>query len=311
MGDNRVPYPQVGISIVAYLPQAQSLRRLLDAVVGQVSFVVLVDNGGALGALGDEYTGRVVIVDPGVNLGVAAAHNRALAHIFAAGCSHALLFDQDSVPQSDLVGELLRVEHSLLDHGYAVGAVGAKQVAPVGEHVSGFIHFSGLWRQICSVPDTELPVPACECNFLITSGTLLRREIFEKVGPFAECLFIDNVDLEWCFRASSLGYRLYGAVDATMQHEIGDRSLKIPFLRKKRFAIHSPVRIYFMTRNRLLLYRLSHIPLGWKIADFPRMLMKIFIFSLLVPPRLSYVRLIVAGLLDGLRGRGGPARKAP
>ena len=51
-------------------------------------------------------------------------------------------------------------------------------------------------------------------------------------------------------------------------------------------------------------------PAWGTVADFPRMLMKILAFGLLVPPRLRYLRAAFAGVLDGLGGLGGPARKS-
>ena len=39
-----------------------------------------------------------------------------------------------------------------------------------------------------------------------------------------ESYFIDNVDLEWCFRAKSLGFDLVGTDAAVLYHAIGERS---------------------------------------------------------------------------------------
>lgn len=307
-------YPQVGVSIVAYRPEAETLHRLLAALAGQVGVVFLVDNGeaatrlgaidGGLGAL----DGGVVVIDAGGNLGVAAGHNLALTRIFGAGCSHALLFDQDSLPQGDMIGELLRVEQGLLDGCHDIAAIGPQVIAKEDGRHAGFVRFSGLRPSIRFDADADQPVLASRCDFLITSGTLLRREVFERVGPFAEDLFIDNVDIEWCYRAASVGYGCYGAVDARMLHSLGDRLMAVPFTRRC-LLIHSPLRIYFITRNRLLLYRMPHVPRNWKLADFPRMVMKIMLFGLLVAPRRRYLSAALAGIIDGLKGLGGAARK--
>ncbi len=306
VNDDRAAYSNVGVSLVVYKPEAAALCNLLAAIAAQVGMVVVIDNGGAAAAIGAAQRVGVVIVDPGGNVGVAAGHNLALSHIFAAGCRHALLFDQDSLPQGDMIGELLRIEGALLAAGRAVGAIGPLLVTADGR-LTGFLRFSGLWRHILAGADADLPVPACRSDFLITSGTLLRREVFERVGPFDESLFIDNVDLEWCCRAASLGFACYGAVEARMEHALGDRMLLNPLGRRLIPTVHNPLRIYYITRNRLLLYAMPHVPLGWKLADFPRMLAKIVLFGLLVPPRLRYLRSSLAGIRDGLRGRGGKA----
>lgn len=293
---------------MVFRPQAQSLCRLVTALVAQVGRVFLVDNGGALAAIGD-LRDDIVVIDPGCNLGVAGGHNLALSNIFAAGCSHALLFDQDSLPQDDMIGELLRVERGLLADCRVVGAVGPQLIAPDDGRPVGFVRFSRWGPCVAACADADLPVPARRSDFLITSGTLLRREVFERVGPFSDSLFIDNVDVEWCYRAASLGYRCYGAVEAGMEHVFGDHAIPIPLLGNRSLIVHNPLRIYFITRNRLLLYRMSHVPLGWKFADFPRMVIKIIAFVVLVPPRLRYLKAVLSGILDGLRGLGGSTRK--
>ncbi len=83
--------------------------------------------------------------------------------------------------------------------------------------------------------------------------------------------------------------------------------MRIPFSRRQ-LVIHSPMRIYFITRNRWLLYWLPHVSLGWKLADFPRMLIKLMAFMLFVPPRSRYLKAGFAGLRDGIRRKGGAAR---
>lgn len=308
-------YPQIGVSIVAYRPEAKTLHHLLAALAGQVGAVFLVDNGeaatrldaidGGLGAL----DGGVVVIDAGGNLGVAAGHNLALTRIFGAGCSHALLFDQDSLPQGDMIGELLRVEAGLIADARPVGVVGPQLVLDDDGRPAGFIRFAGLRPHVGFGAEAGLPVPARGCDVLITSGTLMRREVFDRVGPFAEDLFIDYVDIEWCFRAASLGYDCYGAVDARMRHALGDDAITLPFSGRRRLVIHNPLRIFYIMRNRVLLYRMPHVPRAWKLADFPRMVVKIMLFGLLVAPRRRYLRAALAGIGDGLKGLCGAARK--
>jgi rhamnosyltransferase len=47
------------------------------------------------------------------------------------------------------------------------------------------------------------------CMFLISSGCVISRAAFAKIGPFDEKLFIDHVDIEYCFRARANDVPLY------------------------------------------------------------------------------------------------------
>jgi rhamnosyltransferase len=116
-----------------------------------------------------------------------------------------------------------------------------------------------------------------------------------------ERLFIDNIDMEWCFRAKAKGYRLLGVSDALLYHRLGDSVRRLPFPGiDKAVLIHSPRRQYYIMRNRLLLYRRAYVPLAWKCADFPRLLFKLVYFSLFVAPRRENLRMMWRGLRDGL-----------
>jgi len=70
-------------------------------------------------------------------------------------------------------------------------------------------------------------------------------------------------------------------------------------------VIHSPHRLYYMTRNRLLLYRRAYVPLKWKIKDVIRMGCKFIVTILLVAPRRLYARMTWVAIRDAVAGRGG------
>jgi rhamnosyltransferase len=146
--------------------------------------------------------------------------------------------------------------------------------------------------------------PAIESDFLISSGALIPLAVLDEVGGMDESLFIDNVDMEWSFRARGMGLRLYGVCAARMEHRLGDD--RQPVLGGVHSVVrHGPNRLYFIMRNRLQLYRLPYTPRVWIAQDLPRVLAKFLIFSVLVGPRPRNVRYMVRGLLDGVRGRGG------
>ncbi len=298
--------PCIGVSIVAYLPDTEALSNLLTSLQEQLGDapILIIDNGGAASALPTALPKNIKLLNPGSNVGVAQGHNLALRQLYANGCSHALLFDQDSVPLPGMISSLLNAEQTLRAAGLAVAAVGPDTHAKAGAPTTGFVRLHGCLARVSSLSDEGLPVAARRCDFLITSGTLLRDEVFAAVGDFDKTLFIDNVDVEWCYRAAHRGHICYGVINAHMQHRLGDQNRSLPFSRR-RLVIHSPLRIYYMTRNRLLLYWKRHVPLGWKLADVPRLCAKLLLFVILVRPRRRYLYAGVIGLLDGLRRRGG------
>src|SRR6185437_13061642 len=125
------------------------------------------------------------------------------------------------------------------------------------------------------------------------------------VGAMDDALFIDNVDLDWCFRARVAGYALYGVCAAGLDHRLGDARRRLPGL-PRGVVVHAPRRLFYMMRNRVLLYRRAYTPRRWIAQDVPRLIVKFLLFALLIPPRWKNVRSMLAGLRAGIAGRAAP-----
>ncbi|MGN0862333.1 MAG: glycosyltransferase family 2 protein, partial [Stenotrophomonas koreensis] len=241
------------------------------------------------------------------NLGVASAINQAAAHARGNGYKQLLVLDQDSLLADDMV---VHLQHALSAPGAGTGrpvaAVGPVFVDRRTGEVAPFVRIGPLLnRKLAVAPGEQV-----ECDFLISSGTLVPLSVLERVGGMDESLFIDNVDLEWSFRARHQGYRLLGVGNARMVHAIGDRVYPVTlFGRRLSFSLHGPVRLYYMTRNRLLLYVRPQTPWAWISQDIPRVVLKLAGMSLFVAPRWQNLRAMLHGMADALRGRGGPYRR--
>jgi rhamnosyltransferase len=306
VASGRTPQP-AGICaiIVTYRPDIALLREVVAAVGPQVEGLVLVDNAtrddGFEAFASELCAGGGVVVRNDENQGLAAGFNAGIAYARGGGFGHVLLLDQDSVAGPDMVRTLLRNLADLSRH-HRVGGVGAQFVDPRNGVVGPFVRIGfPLNRKILGGPGQRIA-----CDFLISAGSLLPVAVLDDVGAMDESLFIDNVDLDWCFRARRRGYRLYGICDARMQHSIGD-TLRPSRWRRRGIFIHSPARLYYLTRNRLLLYRRAQTPRIWIAQDLPRLVGKFLRMSLLIAPRGDNARAMLRGIRDGLLGRGGPA----
>jgi rhamnosyltransferase len=302
--------------VVTYRARPEPVRELVRSVAVQVAHVVVVANesltdrnAGAPAEPGESSLDRLAtVLRQPVNIGLAAAQNLGIEWARAQGCSHVLLLDQDSTPAPDMVARLL---DGLRELSARPGAVGAGPVGAVGPRFRDE-------REDRDAPFVRVGFPmskkiwctdgcrSVDCDFLIASGALIPLAVLASVGPMHDGLFIDNVDLEWSFRARSRGYSLHGICAATMAHQLGESRQRALFGRLE-ITTHPPVRLYFIMRNRLALYRLPHTPRVWIAQDVPRVLAKFLIFALLVGPRGTNVRYMLRGVLDGIRGRLGPS----
>lgn len=296
-GDRRV-----ACVVVTYNPDPARLRQLLDSVLPQVDDVQLIDNGSAgeaLAWLNRLAEPRLRLVRLGSNKGIAAAMNVGIAGARAAGCSHVLLLDHDSVPSPSMVDDLLRALASVQSDGRGVAAVGPRYLDERQDNPPPFIRVRGLRVERCHCPSPDTIV---EVDYLISSGSLIPAATLDAVGGMAEELFIDYVDIEWGLRARRLGFKSYGVCAAQMAHDLGDAP--ISFM-GRRLPVHSPLRHYYHFRNAVWLYRSPDLPLHWKCADGWRLLLKYGFYTLFGKPRIEHFRMMSRGILDGLRGRMG------
>lgn len=298
------PLRSICAVIVTYQPDLPNLRRLIDVCLPQVACIVVVDNGSDSDSLkemrGWEASIHLDLIEIGENLGVAAAQNRGILWARTRACSHVVLFDQDSIPATNMIALLLSAHDQLSASGFHWVVMGPRIVdSRLGTSVPFVsVGLFGVKRIRCD--DTISNVIATD--FLVSSGTLIPMNAFEKVGLLEEGLFVDNVDMEWCFRARSLGVSIFGVCRAQMEHSVGDRVVK---LGKYIVYCHSPLRQYYMMRNRILLYRRSYSPWGWVVQDFFRLLLKLLLFSLIFRPRCENIRMMTLGVLHGFQGKKG------
>lgn len=296
--------PDTCAAVITFRPDVPLLRKVISSTQGQVGQILIFDNASVDSDL-DAYLGEldaspVEVIRSPTNIGLAAAMNRAADHARKLGYTHLLLLDQDSEPERNMV-QVLRLALDELGQTYQVAAVGPQFRDRRTGHVAPFV-------RIGFPTSTKLvgaPGQRVECDFLISSGTLLPLSSLDRVGSMDEGLFIDNVDLEWCFRARHHGMRLFGICDAQMKHSIGDA------VRPSRWVqggikIHSPIRLYYITRNRVLLYRRKETPGVWIAQDVPRLVLKFISTLMFLKPRRDYLRSMARGLLDALCGRTGP-----
>lgn len=303
------PLAHVCAVIVTYHPDLGILRSAVAAIHGQVQRIVIVDNGSP-----EDTVSRLrhIAADVGAhlipspkNLGVAAGHNLGIAWARRQGCTHVLLLDQDSVAGPNMVAELLAAHHDLTARGVRVAAVGPRYEDPVSGHTSFFVRFGRLkFKRIHCTP--RHCGERVEVDFLITSGSLISLAALDHIGGMDEDLFIDHVDTEWCLRARSKGYRAFGICDAVMHHTLGSETLRVWLWRWRFVPRHSPLRHYYVFRNSLLLYRRPYVPTAMILNDIVRLMFMLVFYSLRTAPRREHARMMIKGLIDGLRGRTGP-----
>ena len=240
------------VSVTTAYNAARVLPRHLESLLRQtrsLQEIVVVDNGSSdsTGALLAERYPQVTVLRLSENLGAAGA--------WSAGLEYAALkqrhdwvwgFDDDSVPQANALELLLDGVEKLGDTSPDLG-----MVAPLPIHAeTGTCYPPLLWRDGFVKPSRELlGQPIWFADLVIASGSMVRRDVVEKIGLPRSDFFMDFFDFEYCLRVRAAGYKIAVISSARAAHEIGNAcTVSLPgYLRI--WPDHAPWREYYIARN--------------------------------------------------------------
>lgn len=287
--------------IVTWEPDVPVLLALVERLLADDCPCRIIDNGSSSAAslrrafdhLPPEH---VTVSWLPENVGLAAALNRGLEQAAGEGYRYALLFDQDSAIDTGFSRTMLEAfrEASVLTPR-PLAALGPRLQDPDSGRRTPFRVFDRWLRRSDRRLAGELPY--FESGFLVTSGTLLDLTCLPAIGWMREDYFIDNIDLEWCFRARERGYAVVGTDLAVLHHRIGEASGRW-LVRRGWVVEHSPLRAYYSTRNRFHLQRQPHAPAGWVWRDRIRFVLKSAWLLLCTGRRRAYWQNIRKGMRD-------------
>lgn len=300
MTDAEAPSPKpssVAAVVVTFHPDPGFTTRLA-ALLTQVGAIIVVDNGSCPADLParDDPTlaGRVEIIANGENRGVGAGLNQGLRRAQERGFSWALTLDQDSSPLPNLVAAGARAFEAYPE---------PERLAAIGAAVAGAV--------VSGSPDrNHAPTAAYRLmTAVITSGTLQSIPAWERLGGFREDYFIDCVDTEFCLRARSRGLHIVQATEPALAHHIGTPSRKWVLGRWMLPTNHDPLRRYYVTRNRISLWRKYARSDGhFVLADMRQCVREWVGIAFAERDRTAKLRAILAGVRDAVLGRFGPRR---
>jgi rhamnosyltransferase len=273
--------------ILAVVVSFNGLRKTvetLDALIGRVDHVHVVDNASRPESLelldSVARSGRVSLERLSRNEGVGYALNCGVRAARRIGCDWLLTMDQDSRVDDDMV------------EAYKAAVARSPDLVCLTPNV--LVNGRGPHNK-------RGPV-----DFAITSGNLIRMDVFDTIGEFDEELFIDGVDVDFSLRVRHAGEQIVRVESAILYHELGQGQTTGGWL-SRFYMAHSPLRRYYMYRNHLYIIQRY----GFK---FPMFVAKATLVQLLHlvavviygGKRVESLRFMLCGVLDFCRRKTGP-----
>ena len=224
---------------------------------------------------------NIIIHQEGLNIGLAAAYNKAISTAQCNGCSHLMTMDQDST----------------------------------------FENFKGYRRQLEDFTDNTVGIFTCPINNDINesgyrdttvcqSGSIYTLDMIQDIGGFREDLFIGMVDAEMSLRAIEKGYKIYQMVGCNLIQHIGSRRKKTIFGHQVEVSDYGPLRHYYDSRNRILLWHEFPYDVAFrhKIIHLWSRIKLITKIALFEQDKIAKIKAIVTGTWYGLRNQPTPYR---
>jgi rhamnosyltransferase len=296
------PQPQVERSagvcgvVSAFNPGPENVANVVW-LLRYVEHVVVVDDGSPAdvsAALEDMERAGAIVVRLATNSGIARALNVGIAETVERWNPEWIVtMDQDSRFTGNYIASALATAQASSDPG-TVGMV-------------------------CAESHNHIPLPTWgskeepQIFDPMTSGTLVRTTTFKEVGFFDEGFFIDCVDSEFNARLRERGLRALAGRGCNLEHSLGNARPMMLLgwharLGPKKLFIyyHAPFRVYYITRNSLILAR--RYALKQPVWVLRRIYMEIqshvvrFGFG---PNRKKHLLAATAGVRDALRQKMG------
>lgn len=271
--------------------------KCFNSVINQVDKVFIVDNGSnqeTINVLNDlEKNSKVEIMYNNNNLGIAAALNKGIDYAIKNDYSWVLTMDNDSEATPNMVEVMLAWYNQYFDNESVI-IIFPDYIEKISiENPKACISQFGDYK--CK-----------EIYFDNTSGNLVKVDVFKEIGKFKEELFIDSVDHDFCLRVKRNGGKMVKVLNAKLLHSLGNTKV-INFLGKKiNCSNHSPLRRYYITRNRCLMrkiYRDEREYIDYDRKTFINENIKILLFE---KDKINKIRMSLKGYIDYKNNIFGP-----
>jgi rhamnosyltransferase len=301
--------------IVTYNPPTEFFDNL-DGWKTQFDPLIIIDNAskpetcGLLQQVIQKNKGNIEIIFNETNLGIASALNQGFARLINQGLDFVFVFDQDSQPAPGMVDTILDTFNSHPNREKIA------MVAPMVEDTETKIKFRYVRpRGRFLFERTSFPGQVLEdVSVVITSGALYNLNAYAKIGPFRDDFFIDYVDTEYCLRARQHDYAIIVTGKTSLSHRLGNQQKRHIGPLTMYPTFHSPLRWYYMSRNRIPMFRLYAFRFPhWFFYELIINSFGLIRLLLFEDQKTSKLMALILGTIDGLHQHMGPisnSRKA-
>ena len=207
---------------------------------------------------------NAIYIPNGKNLGIAKALNQGIEAALIENTKGrdyrwVMTMDQDSAWDKEQLTQYIALCIEKSGEDAAIKSFSPSVVSPEVRYRHSTL---GVWKRkihkiITKKNCKEKPRALPQSGFrdaVICSGNIIDIAAWEDVGKFEEILFIDYVDIEFCYRLCENGYKIFSFCQVSMQHNTDEHGpAKQPlfpdYIGHKMYKNGDPVRFFYVMRN--------------------------------------------------------------
>lgn len=235
------------------------LLRSLNALTYPNYEVIVVDNGSTENPeqiIKQQFAHVQVIVSP-VNLGFSGGNNLGMKH---AKGNYFFLVNNDTELTPNCIEQLLAMYQKIPNLGIVCPKIRYFEATQPIQYV-GYTMLNPITARNHTIgqyePDTGQYSQATPTPYAHGAAMMVSRQAVEKVGMMPEEFFLYYEELDWSEQMKRAGYKIYVEPNATVFHKESVSTGK-----------DSPLKTYYLTRNRILFMRRNANNLHWALFLF-------------------------------------------
>jgi GT2 family glycosyltransferase len=186
----------------------------------------------------------VIFIRSETNLGFAGGNNLGIKH---ARGKYLFFLNNDTLLPKHFFEPVVTFMEAHRDAGMASPKIlypDNKTIQYVGS--VGVNPYTGRGRRIALLEEDKGQYDRCyETDLAHGAALVVPRVVIDKVGPMPEEFFLYYEEHDWCEQIKRAGYKVFYIGDSKIFHK-GSVSIG---------GAHSPLKVYYLTRNRLLFMR--------------------------------------------------------
>lgn len=276
------------IGVVLYRPTREDLN--FWSSVGMHYDVIAFLNGRSETIVVEEHPISAEFLRSSENVGLGIALNALVEHALERGFDYLIYFDQDSRVSEEMLKRLVAF----------LSTEDLNEVALLGPHEFQS-RATGTSHQISSRYREDQPLSLknlLPVQWMISAGAVHNLRAIGEKYRYKGDYFIDRLDYEFCFQLVNDGQIIGTLPGYHLEHDVGETVTTL----LGSVQAHSPLRHYFIARNRILFYLRDHR----KDIDLPffkciSRLLYHFLKAAREPRPFVKIKNVVRGTFDGLR----------